>query len=51
MSNLLQTGAEFEKKLKERAECTATMLNGERKKNGKNVRTGRTTNTAEKKKA
>ncbi|MCN8761491.1 MbeB family mobilization protein, partial [Escherichia coli] len=27
MSNLLQTGAEFEKKLKERAESTETMLN------------------------
>ncbi|EOY1504357.1 MbeB family mobilization protein, partial [Escherichia coli] len=26
MSNLLQTGAEFEKKLKERAESTETML-------------------------
>ncbi|HHK9479820.1 TPA: MbeB family mobilization protein [Escherichia coli] len=29
MSNLLQTGAEFEKKLKERAESTETMLNDE----------------------
>nr|WP_230965788.1 MbeB family mobilization protein [Salmonella enterica] len=27
MSNLLQTGAEFEKKLKERAESTEKMLN------------------------
>ena len=29
MSNLLQTGAEFEKKLKERAESTEKMLNDE----------------------
>ncbi|MDF7554154.1 MbeB family mobilization protein, partial [Escherichia coli] len=29
MSNLLQTGAEFEKKLKERAESTEKMLNNE----------------------
>ncbi|WP_213066274.1 MULTISPECIES: MbeB family mobilization protein, partial [Gammaproteobacteria] len=29
MSNLLQTGAEFEKKLKERAESTEKVLNNE----------------------
>ncbi|MDK6410707.1 MbeB family mobilization protein, partial [Escherichia coli] len=32
MSNLLQTGAEFEKKLKERAESTETILNDEFRK-------------------
>ncbi|MGT0867087.1 MbeB family mobilization protein, partial [Shigella flexneri] len=32
MSNLLQTGAEFEKKLKERAESTEKMLNDEFRK-------------------
>ncbi|NUM15035.1 mobilization protein, partial [Escherichia coli] len=32
MSNLLQTGAEVEKKLKERAESTETMLNDEFRK-------------------
>ncbi|WP_432417740.1 MbeB family mobilization protein [Escherichia coli] len=38
MSNLLQTGAEFEKKLKERAESTETMLNDEFSKLEKSVR-------------
>ena len=37
MSNLLQTGAEFEKKLKERAESTETMLNDEFSKLEKSV--------------
>ncbi|TRF73142.1 mobilization protein, partial [Salmonella enterica subsp. enterica serovar Hadar] len=32
MSNLVQTGAEFEKKLKERAESTEKMLNDEVRK-------------------
>ncbi|WP_394746574.1 MbeB family mobilization protein, partial [Shigella flexneri] len=32
MSNLLQTGAEFEKKLKERAESTEKMLSDEFRK-------------------
>ncbi|MDD0713008.1 MbeB family mobilization protein, partial [Shigella sonnei] len=32
MSNLLQTGAEFEKKLKERAESTEKMLSDEVRK-------------------
>ncbi|MUZ28884.1 MbeB family mobilization protein, partial [Shigella flexneri] len=32
MSNLLQAGAEFEKKLKERGESTEKMLSGEFRK-------------------
>ncbi|EDA1465630.1 TPA: MbeB family mobilization protein [Salmonella enterica subsp. enterica serovar Poona] len=37
MSNLLQTGADFEKKLKERAESTEKMLNDEFRRLGKSV--------------
>uniref|UniRef100_UPI00207CCA60 MbeB family mobilization protein n=1 Tax=Escherichia coli TaxID=562 RepID=UPI00207CCA60 len=44
MSNLLQTGAEFEKKLKERAESTETMLNDEFSKLEKSVSKAVTSN-------
>ncbi|XQL53820.1 MbeB family mobilization protein (plasmid) [Escherichia coli] len=44
MSNLLQTGAEFEKKLKERAESTETMLNDEFRKLEKSVSKAVTSN-------
>ncbi len=37
MSNLLQTGTDFEKKLKERAESTEKMLNSEFSKLEKSV--------------
>ncbi|EFG0240541.1 MbeB family mobilization protein [Shigella sonnei] len=44
MSNLLQTGAEFEKKLKERAESTETILNDEFRKLEKSVSKAVTSN-------
>ncbi|WP_213666991.1 MbeB family mobilization protein, partial [Escherichia coli] len=44
MSNLLQTGAEFEKKLKERAESTEKMLNDEFRKLGESVSEAVTSN-------
>ena len=44
MSNLLQTGAEFEKKLKERAESTETMLNDEFSRLGESVSEAVTSN-------
>ncbi|WP_219817415.1 MbeB family mobilization protein, partial [Salmonella enterica] len=37
MSNLLRTGAEVEKKLKERAESTEKMLNNEFRRLGESV--------------
>ena len=44
MSNLLQTGAEFEKKLKERAESTEKMLNNEFRRLGESVSEAVTSN-------
>lgn len=44
MSNLLQTGAEFEKKLKERAESTEKMLNDEFRRLGESVSEAVTSN-------
>ena len=44
MSNLLQTGVEFEKKLKERAESTEKMLNDEFRKLGESVSEAVTSN-------
>ena len=44
MSNLLQTGAEIEKKLKERAESTEKMLNDEFRKLGESVSEAVTSN-------
>ena len=44
MSNLLQTGVEFEKKLKERAESTEKMLNDECRKLGQTVSEAVTSN-------
>ncbi|WP_219817516.1 MbeB family mobilization protein, partial [Salmonella enterica] len=44
MSNLLRTGAEFEKKLKERAESTEKMLNNEFRRLGESVSEAVTSN-------
>ncbi len=44
MSNLLQTGAEFEKKLKERTESTDRMLNNEFRKLEESLNMKLTTN-------
>ncbi|MGV6065613.1 MbeB family mobilization protein, partial [Escherichia coli] len=44
MSNLLRTGAEFEKKLKERAESTEKMLNDEFSRLGESVSEAVTSN-------
>ncbi|POB35345.1 mobilization protein, partial [Klebsiella pneumoniae] len=47
MSNLLQTGAEFEKTLEERAESTERMLNDEFRKLSESVSEAVTSNETE----